>query len=387
MIKNILLNIYFTKRKNEFLKNTFNTNFQRHVLLVYITSAFDRKSRYSHSNLWECKIAGEIFRDLGFNVDVINYNTLKLPDIKKYTVIYGMGETFEKLFSKKENNQLFINYATGCNPIWSNIETVKKLRTFYNKSNKLLPESSRLINHTQHLQILLSDKVIVLGNDFVKNTYLSFDDKSERYENLNAFYFDFHNISIKDKIFSKCRKNFLWFGSAGALHKGLDLCLDYFAEHPELNLHICGLNVESEKRFVEYYHKELFDLPNIHYHGFLKLDSETLKEILTKCGFVIFPSVSEGGAVSLLNVVANGALLPIYSKSTGVPFENYGVEINSINIESLKTAISKALILDEIEFFQRSETLQKFVREKFNIDEYKNNLKVIISNTLHDYQA
>lgn len=387
IIKNALLNIYLRKRKNEFLKNVFNTKFQENVLLVYITSAFDRKLRYSHSNLWECKIAGEIFRDLGFNVDVINYNTHKLPDIKKYTIIYGMGETFEKLFSKKESNQLFINYATGCNPIWSNIETVKKLRTFYDKSNKLLPESSRLINHTQHLQILLSDKVIVLGNDFVKNTYLSFDDKSERYENLNAFYFDFHNISIKDKIFFECRKNFLWFGSAGALHKGLDLCLDYFAEHPELNLHICGLNVKSEKRFVEYYHKELFDLPNIYYHGFLKLDSEALKEILIKCGFVIFPSVSEGGAVALLNVIANGALLPIYSNSTGVPFENDGFEFNSISTESLEESILKTVNLDEAEFFQRSENLQKVVRNNFTIDEYKKQLKVIISNTLHDNKA
>lgn len=385
IIKKTLLHLYLKKRKNEFLKNVFNTSFDRTVLLVYITSAFDKKTRYSHSNLWECKIAGEVFRDLCFNVDVINYNTSKIPDIKKYSVIYGMGETYEKLFSQKQPDQLFMNYATGCNPIWSNIETTKKVRSFFEKTGKLLPESSRLIHHTQHLQILLSDKVIVLGNDFVKNTYFIIDDRKKRYDNLNAFYFDFHDISVKDKVISDCKKNFLWFGSAGALHKGLDICLDYFAGKPDLHLHICGLNNEAEKRFTEHYHNELYNLPNIHYYGFLNLDSNALKTVLVKCGFTIFPSISEGGAVALLNVIGNGGVLPIYSKSTGVPFELDGFEFDPINVEKLEEYVSKAIDLDENEYSERSERLQKYVKKQFTLSEYSKNLKVIISKTINDH--
>lgn len=387
IIKEQLLKLYIKKRKNEYLKNVFKTNFTKNVLLVYITPAFDKKVSYSHSNLWECKIAGEIFNNLGYNVDVINYNAHKTPDIEKYSVVYGMGETYEKLFLKKRNNQLFINYATGCNPIWSNIETTKKIRSFYNKSGHIFPESSRLIHHTQHLQILLSDKVIVLGNDFVKNTYLTFDDEAKRYDNLNAFYFDFHNISPEEKDVSQCKKNFLWFGSAGALHKGLDICLDYFRDKTDLNLHICGLNTQSEKRFVDFYHKEIYDAPNIHYHGFLKLDSNALKEILLKCGYVVFPSISEGGAVALLNVIGNGGLLPIYSKSTGVSFEKYGFEFDQITIDNLDTSISKGITLSDEEFLKRAKKLQEHVKNEFTIDVYRENLKIIITNIINDNQA
>ncbi|WP_313348902.1 glycosyltransferase [Empedobacter sp.] len=384
IIKKQMVDFYLKMKINEYLKNIFSTSYEKNVLLVYITSAFSNKVRFSHSNLWECKLAGEIFNELGYNVDVINYNTKKNIDISKYDIIYGLGETLEKLFIQKSENQLFINYATGCNPIWSNIQTIKKVRYFSEQSGIILPESSRLIHHTQHLQILLSDHVIVLGDDFVKNTYLLFDDKKERYSNLNAFYFHSHDVKAGSKVLDLARKNFLWFGSAGALHKGLDLCLDFFSKNLDLHLHICGLNMDSEKRFVEYYKKELLSLPNIHYHGFVGIDTQEFSKILENCGYVIFPSVSEGGAVALLNVIGNGGLLPIYSKSTGVPFDKLGFEFNEINISNISKSINKALEISNDEYLRRANGLQSVVIEEFSIDIYKTNLKKIISNIIND---
>lgn len=384
IIKNTALQLYVKIRENEFLKNVYSTNFYHNVLLVYITTAFDKKNRYSHSNFWECKCAGEIFRDLGYNVDVINYNTKKIPNIEKYSIVYGMGETFEKLFRQKTENHTFINYATGCNPIWSNIETIKKVRNFYKRTGKMLPESSRLLSHTQHLQILLSDKVIVLGDDFVKSTYLLFDDEKYRYENLDAFFFDFHHINVQKKNISEARKNFLWFGSSGALHKGLDVALDFFKENKELHLHICGLNINSESRFVKYYQKELYETSNIHFHGFLNLQSIEMKNVLEQCGYAVFPSVSEGGAVALLNIIANGGLIPVYSKSTGVPFQDYGFEFEDSSITQLSEAIQKAVSISDQEFAIKSQNIQNFVRENFTLDQYKGNLKSIISKVVHD---
>lgn len=384
IVKKKLLALYLKIKTNEYLQNVFGTTNNKNVLLVYVTSAFSKKVRFSHSNLWECKLAGEIFSELGYNVDVINYNTKKIPNISKYDIVYGLGEIFEKLFYEKKENKLFINYATGCNPIWSNIQTTKKVRDFYEKSGEILPESSRLISHTQHLQILLSDYVIVLGDDFVKNTYYLFDEKRERYSNLNAFYFHFHDLHANSKILDVARKNFLWFGSAGALHKGLDLCLDFFRENPNLQLHICGLNIDAEKRFVESYKKELFSFANIHFHGFVGINTSEFREILNNCGYVIFPSVSEGGAVALLNVIGNGGLLPIYSKSTGVPFDKLGFEFNEINISNISKSINKALEISNDEYLRRANDLQNIVMKEFTIDIYKTNLKKIISNIIND---
>ena len=70
-------------------------------------------------------------------------------------------------------------------------------------------DSIRKIEYTQDFQNILSDSVIVLGNDFVKNTYLQYDDEKQRYKNLDAFYFDIINPDISKKDFRKARRNFI----------------------------------------------------------------------------------------------------------------------------------------------------------------------------------
>lgn len=378
-IKKKILPIYIHFKSNELKMNVYNTNHDKKVLLVYLTSCFNKKIKYSHSNIWECKIASEIFSDLGYNVDVINYNATKMINAQSYDVVYGLGEAFEKLFRNKTKNQVFINYATGCNPIWSNIQTVKKVRDFSKKSKQILIESSRIIYHTQHQQILLSDKVVVLGNEFVLNTYLTYDDCASRYVNLNAFSFNFHKTNLENKDYNTTKKSFLWFGSSGALHKGLDLALDFFEKNPDYTLHICGFNAVSENRFFEYYKNEFSKTNNICNHGFVDITSPDFKNILDRCAYVLFPSVSEGGAVALLNVISNGGLLPIYSKSTGVDFEKYGIEFSEINEISLRESIVKSQEMVEDEYLKRSIDLQLLINEKYTIDNYRRNLSRIIS--------
>ena len=56
----------------------------------------------------------------------------------------------------------------------------------------------------------------------------------------------------KNKDFALCRRNILWFGSAGLLHKGLDIAVDFVLSHPEFTLHICGSS-SGEKDFLDYY--------------------------------------------------------------------------------------------------------------------------------------
>jgi hypothetical protein len=116
--------------------------------------------------------------------------------------------------------------------------------------------------------------VIVLGNDFVLKTYTDYDtEKSERYKNLNAFYYDINNTDLNKKNFKEAKKHFLWFGSTGSLHKGLDILIEIFSNRNDIILHICGMN-KNENNFIKFYEQNFNKCKNIINHGFVKIKSK-----------------------------------------------------------------------------------------------------------------
>lgn len=377
----LLKNIYHSIIKNRTLNNVYKTSFSKSVLIVYLTSAFNKKENISHSNMTECRTFAEIFREIGYNIDVINLNSTRKIK-KQYDVILGMDVALEKSFFNKKNSTKHIFYATGACPIYSNMISTKKARDFYYKNKILLLDSIRKIEYTQDFQIFLSDSVIVLGNDFVKNTYLQYDDEKQRYKNLDAFYFDIINPDISKKDFRKARRNFIWFGSLGALHKGLDVVIDYFLEHPEYNLYICGLN-KSEKNFLDFYMSKINNKKNIHLCGFLKIGSIEFNNLVNNCAFALYPSLSEGGSPALLNIIANGGIIPIYSKQSGIDFgKEISFELDENTSIAIGEVISKIEMIPDKNIKNMAIECTNYVRSHFTYEKYKNNLKDIIENIL-----
>ena len=377
----LLKNIYHSIIKNRTLNNVYKTSFSKSVLIVYLTSAFNKKENISHSNMTECRTFAEIFREIGYNIDVINLNSTRKIK-KQYDVILGMDVALEKSFFNKKNSTKHIFYATGACPIYSNMISTKKARDFYYKNKILLLDSIRKIEYTQDFQIFLSDSVIVLGNDFVKNTYLQYDDEKQRYKNLDAFYFDIINPDISKKDFRKARRNFIWFGSLGALHKGLDVVIDYFLEHPEYNLYICGLN-KSEKNLLDFYMSKINNKKNIHLSGFLKIGSIEFNNLVNNCAFALYPSLSEGGSPALLNIIANGGIIPIYSKQSGIDFgKEISFELDENTSIAIGEVISKIEMIPDKNIKNMAIECTNYVRSHFTYEKYKNNLKDIIENIL-----
>jgi glycosyltransferase, group 1 family len=377
-LKYLYNNFFF---KNRVIKNLYNTKFNKSVLIVYLTSAFNKKKNISHSNLTECRTFAEIFKEMGYNIDVINLNrTMKIK--KQYDVILGMDVALERSFFNKKDSTKHIFYATGACPIYSNMISTKKARDFYYK-NKILPlDSIRKIEYTQDFQIFLSDSVIVLGNDFVKNTYLQYDDEKQRYKYLDAFYFDIINPDISKKDFRKARRNFIWFGSLGALHKGLDIVIDYFLEYSEYNLYICGLNT-SEKKFLDFYMSKINNKKNIHLCGFLKIGSIEFNNLVNNCAFALYPSLSEGGSPALLNIIANGGIIPIHSKQVGIDFDKgFSFELEENTSIAIGKVVSKIEVMSDNDIKNMAIECTNYVRSHFTYEKYKNNLKDIIENIL-----
>jgi len=391
-MKNIIrkfLNIFgirITKKLkiySQYQFNVFKSSYKDKVLLSYIVEPFVNGLNYSHTNYLECYTVAEIFHNLGFSIDVVDFALNKRIDYNKYKVIFGMGSVLEKSFYYSEvGKPIKIFYSTGCNLIYSNVNTILRVRDFYNKHKRLLISSSRFISQSQYLQSLLSDGVIVLGNQFVLNTFTDYDPNGkDRYYRLNPFFYDVYDIDLDKKDFSKAKKNFLWFGSGGLIHKGLDILLDIFCQLSDINLHICG-NLQKERGFFDYYRLFLTKYTNIIYHGFIKIDSDDFKELMNTCGYVVYPSVSEGGSPSVLNTMANGGLVPIITKASGLNMDSFGWVIERPDVDLFKDIINKAVLLSDKELKEKSIKVKSHVRNTYNYEVYKQNLTFIIQEIL-----
>ena len=211
---------------------------------------------------------------------------------------------------------------------------------------------------------------------------MQYDDEKQRYKNLDAFYFDIINPDISKKDFRKARRNFIWLGSLGALHKGLDVVIDYFLEHLEYNLYICGLNT-SEKNFLDFYMSKINNKKNIHLCGFLKIGSIEFNNLVNNCAFALYPSLSEGGSPALLNIIANGGIIPIYSKQSGIDFgKEISFELDENTSIAIGEVISKIEMIPNKNIKNMAIECTNYVRSHFTYEKYKNNLKDIIENIL-----
>lgn len=375
-----ILHINFYENNSKLIKNIFNTNYENRCLLSYITAPFlqEKVSKF-HTSFLECKTAAEIFNDLGYQVDVIDFNSKFSIDYNKYDVIYGMGRNLELSFECRKK-QKRIYYATGCNPIFSNIETLLTSRRFYDKSGLYAFPASRYIFNSQDKQYLLSDRVIVLGNEFVKKTYTDFDNLQNRYSNLNAFFYKTCDINIKDKNFDSARRHLLWFGSSGCLHKGLDIAIDLCIKHRELILHICGAS-KLEKEFWEYYNPILADIPNIICHDFVDVESVEFKKLMEVCCFAIFPTASEGGAAALLTVMGNGGLIPLTTERAGLSLDNLMMASEN-TIDAFERLLKEYQTMSSSELCSLAVDIQKKICKTYTYEKYKETLTVYIKSVI-----
>ena len=147
------------------------------------------------------------------------------------------------------------------------------------------------------------------GNEFTMNTY--------KYANKPLFaHSNFHSSLFtrgsRTKILTDVRKSFLWFGSDGFIHKGLDLVLEAFAQMPDYNLTVCG-PIQYGKGFSERLSQgaiQHFEYPYGWVGGYHQ--PGTLPEITNRCiGLFFRPAQSR--VVEALLTCMHAGLIPIVS--------------------------------------------------------------------------
>lgn len=171
--------------------------------------------------------------------------------------------------------------------------------------------------------------------------------------------------------YKEAKRRFMWIGSSGAIHKGLDILLDVFSKHPELELYVLGLN-ESDRRLLSGMMGK-----NVKNCGYIRIVGEEFAELASKCGFVVLPSCSEGLATAVITGMNHG-MIPLVTSETSIEAP-VGEVFADFKVENVEEAIVRWSNEESSFLKEESEKTQVFARETYNITNYSNRITEIFT--------
>jgi hypothetical protein len=309
---------------------------------------------------------------MNYCIDIIGNNEVKGVEViksKKYDIIFGFGNTFY-IMTQLQPEAKSILYMTEHHPTFSYVEEKKRI-DYYRKRHKKKVNYLRSLMHYNENQLKpVYDAVITMSE--VEPLLAQYKSPYNIYPTglVNK---DFNNFPKNHFI---ARKNFLWLGSFGAIHKGLDLLVDIFTERDDIILHICGLNAK-EKKFLN-----IKDTKNIKDYGHININSDLFLNIVELCSYIILPSCSEGCSTSITTGMLHG-LIPIVMKDTG--FNRLGenvILLDDYHIEYLNEKITELSNADTVDLEMLSKRIFTFARNNFTLPAFESNFKNIFDNIL-----
>lgn len=366
----------FRKRSagdNGYLVNLYQTNYERRVLISYITGPFLGANGFMHQNYITSHIVAESFSELGYDVDIVDYSAKGL-DIayENYAVIFGMGDNFERSFYHPARTIPRIHLITGAHDDFHNAMSLKSVKDFYELSGLWLTREANVQPTCNYYAMFNADAAIILARGSV------FEDCNARF--VNKLYPLNNNIlgvfsPLPVKTPESRTANFLFLSGGRQITKGLHLLMEVARIRKDLKFYVVVPAIDPELR--DYYQDLLLEGSNVRLFQSLRMDSEEMREILTACSYSIAPSYVDGLPGGTIEPMSAG-LIPIVSKHCGFAPEKFIFEMEDLSARALEEAINLVLELEDSEFAELSRQVKNYAIENFSPAYVKEELKEIL---------
>ena len=347
--------------------NLGNRLSDRRVLISYLSDfLWEGLDSYPyHTNRVEADILINSFIKQGWVVDVVSCDS-KINLKHDYDLIFGFGKPYRSLKSKTKT-ALYLTENIPSIAQGQEYLAIKNYNAKYSTNTNLV-RANRFYTEDD-----------MYGNDYI----VALSD-SKRINQVSAYCkrsFSLLPTGLIDSEFvperniRKSKLNFLWFGSGGAILKGLDILCDVFNHRSDITLHVAGLS-DTERDLIK--SNSFVD------HGKVKVGSEEFRNLVNTCSFLILPSWSEGCPTSVLTGLRHG-MIPIVSQNCSLNDLN-GVfifdEISKAHIEKLVNTIVR--IPDEDLKYLHSSNLKNY-KDEFGISRFTNDVDKIVSDISKDF--
>jgi len=347
------------------------------VLISYVLDPFllaDRRlASHDHTHHWEAVCIAEAFVERGFEVDIVSYNDRQFVPAKPYQVFLAARTNLARIADHLAPECLKIAHLDTAHWLTNNSNSLARLLDVQQRRSVTLTDIKTI---EENMALEQADIGTVLGNQFTMDSYAYAKKPIHRLPISVPLEYDFP----EDRDLSIARNGFIWFGSSGFVHKGLDLVLEAFASLPEQHLYICG-PFDDEPAFMRAYQKELCGHDNIHALGWVDVAGEEFKEIVNKSVGVVFPSCAEGGGGSVISCMHAG-LIPLVTPQASVDIGDFGIEIDDFSAEAVRSAVKRATDAPVAELEQRCRASWEHVRSEHTRPRFKQNLDNLLDELL-----
>ena len=340
------------------------------VVIGYLTWPFheghDSLRARGHTNAFEVVTMAEIYQELGYSVEIVDYDNNDYLPPKDCCVVIDLHGQLKRWNKTLPKDCLRVLHATGA--YWRSANEAEQARLMAIKKRRGVALAPRR-QVQPSFSAELADQIVVLGNDFTIQSFAFADKPITRVPISSAYEFQFP----ENKNFSVAKKKFLWLGSYGMVHKGLDLVLEAFSQMPELSLTVCG-RPEKEEDFFKLYEKELCHTPNIKLHGWIDMASPEFLAIAATHAGIIYPSCSEGGGGCVIHGMHAG-MIPLCTREASVDLGSFGMLINNGTVEAVMEAARKFASLPDEEIKCRARAAYEHVRAYHTREQFRKNYR------------
>jgi glycosyltransferase involved in cell wall biosynthesis len=349
------------------------------ALLVYVSRAFateGEEALLTHQNILCCRTMAEVMGELGFAVDVISkWDRSFLPQ-RNYDLIvserldwYGVARLFPP-----QATQVFV--ATSlCHTLHN--RNVRRRHERLAERGRAPIQIRRVYGETMPA-VRAANAVVGVGNSFTMGTW------SEVYEGpihaFDNFAFPGTRTVAGEKDFESARRRFLFFASRSQMQKGLDLLLEIFPKHPELELFVCS-QFAQEPDFCAVYDRELFRTPNVHAVGMVPVNGEQFYELARSCAHAIHPSCSDGQAGAVVQCMGAG-LVPVVSRETGIDVDGFGVQFADDSLEEIERVILDLAARPPAWHEAQAGLARRAAEQQFSLDAFEARWREILTEIL-----
>lgn len=337
--------------------------YQKRVLICYLNIINEDFDKSSHGNYYHMNQMIHYFVSRDFCVDICGCNEIRaLPYLNnhKYAIIIGFGEVFKHYLV--QNIPLKVLFVTENDPEIVKIRYNERLEYFKERHPNSYCYSEIRDGYYDSIQFEKSDCAIVMNSEF--------NAKSMRKKQRNIWTinsncvinssFVFDEKYNKDTI-SQYKTKFLWFGSRGIIHKGLDILIDVFRDHPEWELDVYGLRKTEKKLFNTIKAGNTIDCGYVNVHSKSFIDNVVNKHV-----FLLFPSCSEGMSTGVATCMAHG-MIPIVTKECGFEPNESIIEFLSYKKEDVESKIMEVLTKKDDEILSLRSKVYNYARQSFSI--------------------
>jgi glycosyltransferase involved in cell wall biosynthesis len=339
---------------------------RKRALLVYLAKSFLLEENdpefLTHQNLKQCRQIAAVLGEFEYAVDAVDKRSLQRLRNRDYDLIIADRADLKGIDGSFKADALKIFLATSMNYALHN-KHVRRRHEFLFERRKLNIEIRRPYPEVMPY-LAQSDAVVGFGNEFIMSTW-------------NALFtgptYAFNNYGFRDtefvfnQDFAAARKHFLYFASRSQMQKGLDFLLEIFPNHPDLHLYICS-QFANEKDFCAVYRNELYNTPNIHPMGWIKVNSAPYNRLVEKCAYVIHPTCSEGQPGSVVQCMYSG-LIPMVTRWAGIDTEDFGVTFDE-SLDAIERAVVTVSQLPEEWHRQHSIRTRQVAEAKYSEDAF-----------------